>query len=171
MPAFLVPFVVILAGGALATGAGIGVIESKKAKAAKAAEVEQAKKTANDLVGEIQAHLSSGALYPAFRAFRRYIDHVENKFDVSPKIKAELERSYDDIRGAALSEYRKLDREYRNELAAIENDEEGEKTYEVQSTYLVKLEKLLGAGAPKLKALEESFGINYAVHKYGVAVN
>lgn len=171
MAAFLFPIIVILAGGALATGAGIGVIESKKAKAAQAAELEQARQIANELAGEIQDHLSSGALYPAFRAFRRYIDHVANKFDVAPKMKEEWERSYNDMRGAALSEYRKLDREYRKELAAIENDEEGGKTYQVQSDYLVKLEKLLGTGAPKLKALEESFGANYALHKYGIAVN
>ncbi|OAE13449.1 hypothetical protein AZH11_05505 [Pseudomonas simiae] len=168
MAVFLVPIIPIVIGALAVTGAGIGTLESNKAKAAK---LEEAKKTAAELASEAQAHLSSGALYPAFRAYRRQIDYVASHFDVAPKVKERAEQAYEELRNKALSAYRQLKAEYVKNVSAIEIDEEGDEIYQVQQAFLVKLEKLLGPGAPKLKAFEESLGVNYQIHKYGITAN
>ena len=50
MAVFLIPFAAIAIGGALAAGAGIGVIEAKKNKAEQAAKLEEAKKSVKNWV-------------------------------------------------------------------------------------------------------------------------
>ncbi|MFL1549497.1 hypothetical protein ACI77I_10400 [Pseudomonas sp. D47] len=169
MAVFLVPFLAVVIGGALVAGAGVGVIEARRSKAANAAELENAEKKASELFVGVKAHLASGALYPAFREYRKYIDHVESYFDISPEQKRTNQETYNDLRGAALSEYRKLHSDYQKEAAVAYDD--GEEPFKAQADYIAKLEKLLGPGAPKLKAPETSFGASYTVYKYGLTPN
>ena len=171
MAVFLVPFIAILVGGAAVTGVGVGVIEAKKSRAANAARLEEAKNTANKLVDEMNRHINSGALYPAFRAYRQYIDLVVSNFDVAAEQKQTWENSYKDLRASAINKYGKLEAEYLKAAAAIEIDEEGDELYKVQENYLSKLEVLLGKEAPKIKQLKERFGANYQVHANGIATN
>lgn len=168
MAVFFIPLLPIVIGALAVTGVGVSTAKSNETKAA---EFENAKKTATELASEVQAHLSSGALYPAFRAYRRQIDYVASHFEVSPQAKEHAEQAYEELRSKALSAYRQLKADYVKNASAIEIDEEGERTYQVQQAFLAKLEKLLGPGAPKLKAFEESFGVNYQIHKHGITAN
>jgi len=168
MAVFFIPLLPIVIGALAVVGVGVGTAESNKVKAT---EFEKAKRTATELANEVQAHLSSGALYPAFRAYRRQIDYVTSHFEVSPKAKEHAEQAYEELRSKALNAYRQLKVDYVKNASAIEIDEEGEKIYQVQQAFLAKMEKLLGPGAPKLKEFEESFGVNYQIHKHGITAN
>ncbi|MFA7941596.1 hypothetical protein ACEK06_03945 [Pseudomonas brenneri] len=172
MAAFLIPFVAIAIGGAVATGAGIGVIESNKNKAAAAADkLKDIQETTLKLFDETNESAASGALYPAFRAARKYIDHLKSNYDLSPKMKEDLENSFGELKNSALSQFRKLAEDYKKEAAEAQYDDSGGELYAAQVKYLGSLEKLLGAGAPHLNVVEKSFGVNYQVHKSGIASN
>ena len=174
MAVFLVPLAIIAAGGLLATGAGIGVIESRKNRAADAAEKKateivayaKAEKKGKELLAGAKKHQESGALYPAFREYRNYLDHMASHFKLSPEEKKKGEEIYDGMRNEALKEYRKLHREYEETVAPLYDS--GDEPYQVQSDYIDKLKTLLGPDAPKIKELENKFGASYKAYKYPI---
>ena len=172
MAVFLIPFAAIAIGGALAAGAGIGVIEAKKNKAEQAAKLEEAKKVGEELGREANKYAESGALYPAFRTYRKYIDHMASNFNISPEVKQRLEDSYNALRESALKKYRDLKNDYdQKKNVALAKSDTGEELFQAQDEHLADLDKLLGPDAPMRKKIEESFGINYQAHKQGYTTN
>lgn len=165
MPFPLIPLIIAGIGGLAVTGAGVAVIESRKS------EREEIDKTTTKLEGEAQALMKAGTLYPAFRAFRKYVDYVKNNYQLSSEQRNGLERDFSELKQTALGTFQKLATDYRKEADEAKNDDSGDERYKVQVDYLAKLKLLLGDGAPHLKTVEDSFGINYQVHKHGIAIN
>lgn len=174
MAVFLVPLAIIAAGGLLATGAGVGVIESRKNRAADAAEKKateivayaKAEKKGEELLAGVNKHLATGALYPAFREYRKYLDHMGSHFKLSPEEKKKGEDTYDGMRKVALKEYQTLLSNYDKDVAPLY--ESGDEPYQVQSEFIDKLITLLGPDAPKVKEWENKFGASYKGYKYPI---
>ena len=122
-------------------------------------------------MAEVKAHAATGALYPAFRAARMYIDYVSRNYNLTPEKKESLEKSYNELRNAALSEFRKLKKDYETKSVEAEQDDSGVTLNKLRDEYLASLEKLLGPDAPKLREIEGSFGVGYQVHKHGLMAN
>lgn len=160
----VIPIIIAAVAGLAVTGTGVAVIDAKKNKA-------EVKRTADNLLAEVKAHSTTGALYPAFRAARTYIDHVSRNYNLAPEKKEALEKSYDELRNAALSEFRKLKTEYETKAVEAEQDDSGVTLNELRDEYLTSLDKLLGPDAPKLREIENSFGAGYQVHKHGLTAN
>ncbi|WP_226477508.1 hypothetical protein [Pseudomonas sp. MWU16-30323] len=168
MAAFLVPFAVAIIGGLAVTGAGIGVNESRKSKAEADAKI---KETANNLLAKARELVNEGALFPAYRAGKEYVEHMKNNFDLSPETRQGLDESLNKLLETAQRQYRNLKEEYQKNADEAGYDDGGLALFNAQEKYLVDLEKLLGAGAPRLKEVEDSFGVNYRVHKWGLKKN
>lgn len=174
MPVFLVPIGAAVAGALLVIGAGVGLNESRKSKAAdaaakKAEEIvayEKATLKGQELWASANKHQENGALYPAFREYRNYLDHMASHFNISPEEKKKGEDIYDGMRKTALDEYRKLHREYQEAVAPLY--ESGNEPYQVQSDFIDKLITLLGPDAPKVKEWENKFGASYKAYKYPI---
>ncbi|QJI33988.1 MULTISPECIES: hypothetical protein [unclassified Pseudomonas] len=168
MAVFLVPFAAAIIGGLVVTGVGIGVNESRKSKAEADAKI---KETASRLLDKANELITAGTLYPAYRAGKEYVEHMKNNFELSPGTKQGLEETLNTIKETAEQQYRNLKEAYKKDAGEAGYDDSGVALYYVQEKYLGDLEKLLGAGAPHLKVVEDSFGVNYQVHKQGLKQN
>lgn len=174
MAVFLVPFAIIAATGLLVTGAGVGVIESRKSKAADAAAkkaadavaYQQAVQKSGELLAGATNLKDKGALYPAFREYRKFLDHRESHFKISPEERKKGEDIYDGMRKTALKEYQTLLSNYHKDVAPLY--ESGDEPYQVQSEFIDKLITLLGADDPNIKEWENKFGASYKAYKYPI---
>jgi hypothetical protein len=174
MAVFLVPIGAAVVGGLLVIGAGIGLNESRKSKAADAAEkkaaeigaYEKAELKGQELWARAKKHEEKGALYPAFREYRKFLDHMGSHFNISPEEKKKGEDTYDGMRKVALEQYRTLLSNYEKAVAPLY--ESGDEPYQVQKEFVDKLITLLGPDAPKVKEWENKFGASYKAYKYPI---
>lgn len=174
MAVFLVPFGAAVVGGLLVIGAGIGVSESRKNRAADAAEkkaaeivaYEKASLKGEELWARAKKYENKGALYPAFREYRKFLDHMVSHFKISPEEMKKGEDIYDGMRKTALKEYQTLLSDYDKAVAPLY--ESGDEPYQVQSEFIDKLITLLGPDAPKVKEWENKFGASYKAYKYPI---
>ncbi|NWA85132.1 hypothetical protein [Pseudomonas sp. D2002] len=107
-----------------------------------------------------------GALYPAFREYRKFLEHMGSHFNISPEEKQKGEDIYDGMRKTALKEYQTLLSDYDKAVAPLY--ESGDEPYQVQKEFIDKLITLLGPDAPKVKEWENKFGASYKAYKYPI---
>lgn len=161
---------VIIFAGLAALGAAIG-IAADVASGKSESEKKDIQNKADELRNKANALVTSGALYPAYRANVKYVEYIKKHYDLTPEHKQQLDDSVADTLRAAKAQYKSLKLEYQAKAEDAEGDDSGGELFKVQSEYMAKLEKLLGTGAPHLKVVENSFGINYQVHKHGLPNN
>lgn len=167
------PVIPLVFAALVATGLIVDTVnvESEKTKLEKEAKEKKVKENVDKLTKEVMEHTEAGRLFPAYRANREYVNYVKENYDLSPEMEQKLDDALNASLKAAQAKYKELKTEYQTRADKTEFDDEGHNLFQLQEEMLGKFEGLLGAGAPQLKVIEQSFGINYSVLKYGVATN
>ncbi|KRA26350.1 hypothetical protein [Pseudomonas sp. Root569] len=167
------PVLPVVFAALVATGLVVDTlnVESAKSDAEKEAKAKANQEKIDELTSKVMEHAEAGRLFPAHRANRDYVNYVKDNYNLSPELEQQLDAVLDDSLKAAQAKYQELKAEYQERSKELEFDDDGHNLFKLQEEMLGKFEGLLGAGAPQLKVIEESFGVNYSFHKYGWATN